>query len=210
MNFLAHALLAGTDDADRLGGILGDYIKGPLPGTLPADLARGVALHRQIDVFADRHPAFLRSRARVSAARRRYSGVMADMFYDHFLARHWEHFHAQPLLDFTAGVYALLRRHEATLPPRLASMVPTMEKDDWLASYADSAVIGHALNRMAHRLRQPNGLSGAGDELLDHYEGFEADFFAFLPDALAFARPQWAASMGRSDGDPGSPLVSVL
>ena len=40
MNFLAHALLAGDDPALAVGGIVGDWIKGPLPAGLPPDLAR--------------------------------------------------------------------------------------------------------------------------------------------------------------------------
>lgn len=32
MNFLAHALLSGPDPALRVGGLMGDFIKGPLPG----------------------------------------------------------------------------------------------------------------------------------------------------------------------------------
>jgi len=58
MNFLAHAFLAGDDPALRVGGVVGDWIKGPLPGILSPDLARGVALHRAIDSFAETHPAF--------------------------------------------------------------------------------------------------------------------------------------------------------
>ena len=54
-------------------------------------------LHRRIDSFADTHPAFRRSRGRVSAARRRVAGIMVDMFYDHFLARHWGQFSGQRL-----------------------------------------------------------------------------------------------------------------
>lgn len=188
MNYLAHLYLAGPHDADRLGAILGDFVKGPLPGTLPAPLAQGVALHRHIDVFADSHAAFLRSRQRVSAERRRYSGVMVDMFYDHFLARHWQRFHPQALPEFSAGVYALLRR-QPQLPPRLAAMLPNMEQDDWLAAYAEVDVIGHALNRMASRLRQANRFGGAVEELESDYAGFEADFLAFMPDVLQSVEP---------------------
>ena len=104
MNYLAHALLAGDHPADRIGGVIGDFVKGPLdplPAGLGPGLAAGVMLHRRIDSFADTHPAFLRSRGRVSAARRRVAGVMVDMFYDHFLARHWAHFSDQALGDFT-------------------------------------------------------------------------------------------------------------
>ena len=59
MNFLAHALLAGDDDDDRIGGLMGDFVKGLLPAGLPLALASGVALHRAIDSYADRHPAFI-------------------------------------------------------------------------------------------------------------------------------------------------------
>ena len=62
MNFLAHAVLAGAADADRYGGLLGDFVKGLLPAGLPPELAAGVALHRAIDSYADRHPAFIASR----------------------------------------------------------------------------------------------------------------------------------------------------
>jgi len=87
MNFLAHAVLAGDDPALIVGGVVGDWIKGLLPGALPADLAHGVALHRAIDSHAETHPAFQRSRNRVSPARRRYAGILVDIYYDHLLAR---------------------------------------------------------------------------------------------------------------------------
>ena len=91
MNFLAHALLAGETPALIVGGVVGDWVKGVLPGALPAHLAQGVALHRAIDVFAETHPAFCASRARMSLARRRYAGVLVDIFYDLLLA-HANHF----------------------------------------------------------------------------------------------------------------------
>ena len=33
MNYLAHALLAGDHPADRIGGVIGDFVKGPLAWT---------------------------------------------------------------------------------------------------------------------------------------------------------------------------------
>ena len=187
MNFLAHAYLAGDAAADRVGGLMGDFVKGPLPGQLPDDLAAGVELHRRIDSFADAHPAFQASRRRLSPARRRYAGVLVDMFYDHFLAIHWQRFHPQPLQDFAGESYALLRAAAAHLPPRLAAFLPSMEADDWLSSYAEIGTIAHALARMARRLRHDNPLAGGEEELLRDFAAFEADFLAFLPDAGDFA-----------------------
>ena len=92
MNFLAHAYLGGKVAEHRLGGFLGDFVKGPLdnaPGGLPAEVLAGVELHRRLDSFAETHPAFCHSRERISPARRRVAGIMVDLFYDHFLARDW-------------------------------------------------------------------------------------------------------------------------
>ncbi len=196
MNFLAHAWLAGDDPAHQLGGLMGDFVKGPLPAGLPTDIAAGVALHRRIDVFADNHPAFRRSRGRISPARRRAAGVLVDMFYDHFLACHWQAFHPEPLSDFTARMYALMDAHRAVLPPRLTGLLPSMRDDDWLASYRNAETVAFALNRMARRLSRPALLLGGGAELDIHYVGLEEDFFEFVTDAATFAAAQRGSLSG--------------
>ncbi|OIQ97631.1 acyl carrier protein phosphodiesterase [mine drainage metagenome] len=188
MNFLAHALLSGPDPALRLGGLIGDFIKGPLPGALPANIAAGVALHRRIDGCAGAHPAFRRSCARVGPSRRRFAGVMVDMFYDHFLARHWTSFSDETLAAFAAASYRLLSDHGHLLSESNRAMVAAMRRHDWLVSYRSAKTVGYALDRMALRLRrQPNALPGALEELHGAYAQFEADFLAFFPDALAFS-----------------------
>ncbi len=200
MNYLAHAFLAGPLASDRVGGVIGDFVKGrldPLPAGLSAALADGVMLHRRVDSFADRHPAFLRSRARVSAERRRVSGIMVDLFYDHFLARHWARFSDQALHEFTAQTYAIIERDPGPLPEAFLPVLARMAADDWMAAYADVAQVARALDRMAVlRLRQPNSLGGAGEELSRDYAGFEADFLQFLPDAIAFCASVRAARRG--------------
>lgn len=191
MNYLAHALLAGPQPASRLGGMLGDFVKGPLDSLaphFPPDVLAGIALHRRIDTYADGHAAFRASRQRVSTSRRRFSGVMVDMFYDHFLARLWADYCTQPLEAFTEKTYALLIANESLLPPRLAHALPHMHAEDWLASYRSVEAIGEALDRMsAHRLRRANRLAGAVEELRGGYAAFEEDFRTFFADATEFA-----------------------
>src|SRR5574343_306846 len=114
MNFLAHALLAGEEPALIVGGVVGDWVKGALPAGLPADLARGVALHRAIDSHAETHLAFCRSRNRISPARRRYAGILVDIFYDHLLARDWPQ--PEPLSETTRRIYAHLADFDPQLP----------------------------------------------------------------------------------------------
>lgn len=194
MNFLAHAWLAGDADADRIGGLLGDFVKGYLPAGLPPALASGVALHRAIDSFADRHPAFAASRARISAARRRVGGVLVDLFYDHLLARDWADYVSVSLADYCAGLYAALPGYHGVLPEPAWAVAQRMQANDWLTSYRDVAAVGRAIDTMAlHRLRRPNALAGGIEEFLADDQGFAADFRAFLPDALAFAA-RWRAA----------------
>ena len=191
MNFLAHVLLAGENEADRLGGILGDFVKGVLPAGLPPDVAAGVALHRHIDSFSELHPAYRQSRARVSAMRRRYAGIMVDMFYDHLLAANWAQYSAQSLDECTAQTYRMLSRHIELLPPRLAGLLPNMIEDDWLGSYRTLSDVGDVLERMArYRLKQPGTLPGAIVELKEDYAGFAADFEVFMVDALQYANDE--------------------
>ncbi len=191
MNYLAHALLAGPDPESRLGGLLGDFVKGTpasFDPRLPPGVVTGIALHRQIDRYADTHPAFQASRGRVSALRRRYSGIMIDMFYDHFLALQWSHYSDQTLHEFAADTYALLADHAALLPPRLRGLLPHMREQNWLVSYADAAGIGTALDGISrHRLMRANPLAGGVEELLSNYADMEADFGTFMGAAVAFA-----------------------
>ena len=188
MNFLAHLWLAGPVEGDRLGAVAGDFVKGPLPGDLPADIAAGVALHRAIDSFADRHPAFQASRARVRGAHRRFAGVMVDMFYDHFLAAYWTDYHAgEALPDFATRQYALFVAHRDRLPPGANRVIARMADSDWLTAYREVDTIVHALDRIAGRLSRPERFLGSGAALREDYAAFAADAAHFLADARRFA-----------------------
>ncbi|MHB1375252.1 MAG: acyl carrier protein phosphodiesterase [Thauera sp.] len=155
-------------------------------GALPADLARGVALHRAIDAFAETQPAFRTSRARVSAARRRYAGVLVDIFYDHLLARDWACYRDEALGAYCAGVYGHIATRLDDLPPSAHPALERMAQEDWLQSYAGLEGIADVLARMARRARQPNPLAGSELEFAAAAAGFEEDFRAWLPDAQGF------------------------
>jgi acyl carrier protein phosphodiesterase len=193
MNFLAHAFLAGADPALIVGGVIGDWIKGPLPGSLPADLARGVALHRAIDSHAETHPAFRASRARVSAPRRRYGGVIVDILYDHLLAQRWHEHHPQPLDDYCAQVYRLIEARLGEIPASAHFAMKLMADEDWLSSYRQIDGIADVLARMARRARQPNPLLDAEQEYLGDPAGYRLDFSHWLVDAQRFVS-QWPSS----------------
>jgi acyl carrier protein phosphodiesterase len=188
MNYLAHLYLSEPHDEAWLGSLMGDFVKGPLDDRYGSEITRAIALHRQIDVFTDAHPVVRQSKSRMSGARRRYAGIMVDVFYDHFLARHWPDFHEEPLAVFTRRVYRVLERYHTVLPERLQRVAPMMAQSDWLGSYAEIGSIYTALNRIGERLKRGKPMMNSADELVGNYAQFEADFRAFLPDVLGFAR----------------------
>jgi len=188
MNFLAHLYLAPDDDEALLGSLMGDFVKGPLQGQHPPGIERGLALHRRIDAFTDGHAVVARSRARIPAPRRRYAGIIVDMFYDHCLARDWLRYAPLPLDQFARRVYRLLEYHDERLPARLRHIAPFMSGQDWLSSYRDLSAVARALERMGERLKRGNGLLGAGEDLDAHYAGLGKDFDEFFPQLIAFAQ----------------------
>jgi acyl carrier protein phosphodiesterase len=190
MNFLAHALLAGKTPALVVGGVIGDWIKGPLPGGLPPDLAQGVALHRAIDAFVETHPAFNKSRSRVSPARRRYAGVLVDIFYDHVLARDWDRYHAESLPIYCQSVYSHIQARSMDMPELATSAMGLMAQENWLQSYAGLNGIADVLIRMSQRARRPNPLAGGEEEFLSSPSGYAQDFEWLLRDISRFAI-QW-------------------
>ena len=188
MNYLAHLYLSEATEDAWLGSLLGDFVKGPLDGRYSGDITRAIVLHRKIDTFTDAHPVVLQSKARISSQRRRYAGIMVDMFYDHFLAKYWDEFHEESLAEFTAKIYTVLEGRHAMLPARLQQIAPKMAQWHWLESYAEVGSIRTALDRMGQRLTRENRLLDSADELTEHYAGLETDFRAFLPQVREFAK----------------------
>ena len=133
MNYLAHLRLAPPGPLSLLGNLMGDFMRGVQLSELPQAVRAGVAQHRAVDAFTDQHPVFRSSRARVDESLRRFGGVLVDVFYDHFLARHWGEFgDGRELRAFVDECYEVLRSHTELLPERLAYAAPHMAREDWL------------------------------------------------------------------------------
>ena len=186
MNYLAHLHLGGQRPDQLLGSLYGDFVKGRLQGQFAPEVEAGIQLHRRIDVFTDRHPLVDIALGRFSDTRRRYAGIVLDVFFDHCLARDWRLYADQPLAQFTADVYRVLSR-EPQLPERLAKIAPHMVANDWLGSYRDFETLERVFLGISRRLSRPEELAGAMQDLNALYEPLSEDFRAFYPQLQAFA-----------------------
>ena len=189
MNYLAHLLLAGDDPQRQLGGFIADFVRGHveiLAQQYPSSVLQGIVEHRRIDSFSEGNPHFLTSRSRVSAQRRRVSGIIVDVAYDHFLSIHWDRFSSRPKSAFIQGVYRLLEENHELLPEKLREIAPRLIADDWLGSYRELWVLGVVFDRMSLRIKRTNSLGGALVEVEREYAGLEEDFLAFFQQAIAY------------------------
>jgi acyl carrier protein phosphodiesterase len=186
VNYLAHLYLAGDDPDALVGNLMGDFVKGPIPDSLPCKVAAGVRLHRRIDSYTDRHPCFRASRRRLSPPLRRYGGIIVDVIYDHLLAGSWDAHHSEPLPVFAARVYRILDDSLPDLPSAMQRRVRGMIDSRLLEAYENEATVSAALDSIGQRLRRPIGLGAASHDLATDRPGFQADFDAFFPSLKAF------------------------
>lgn len=185
MNWLAHAWLSEPDIEFRLGNLLADIVKGTDRNTMSPAFLAGVRRHQAIDAFTDWHPVVHRSRARLIGAHRHTSGILVDVFYDHFLALDWDHFTDEPLDTFTARLYTDIRAHPIALPTEAREAVERMIAEDRLGSYRRLDGIEATLRRVSLRLSARLGrdlaLERGVAELVAHFDELHADFAEFFP-----------------------------
>ncbi len=187
MNYLAHFYLAEPTEASVLGAILGDFVKGRLQRQFPPEILHGISLHRKVDAYSDLHPLHTSSRTLFSGSFRRYAGIIIDVSYDHFLARHWSEYSSMPLRDFSALVYRVLDKNLDLLPPGLQRMAPHMIAGDWLSGYGEQEGLAQTLAGLGRRIKRENPLGLAFAEVRKNYPLIDQHFQEFFPELISFA-----------------------
>ena len=187
MNYLAHIALAGDNPQHQVGGLLGDFVRGPLGrGQFPAAVEAGIQAHRNLDHYVDQQPELKLFLQRFESPMRRYAGIVADVFYDHLLARDWHRYYQQSLGDFCQGFYRQLELYNSGLPPRAQFFLERAPSIGWLESYAEAEHLPIILQRIGERLRRPVALQGALPIIEAHREAIDDEFHQLYPRLQAF------------------------
>jgi acyl carrier protein phosphodiesterase len=188
MNHLAHLFLAREGTESLIGNLAGDFVKGPLGERFTPGIREGIRQHRAIDAFTDTHPAVGAFRRVLIPEHGHYARVIADMFFDHFLAARFEELAGEPLDAFLARTYAAIDPHQDALPGLLRVLYPRIRDERWLQSYAHVEAIRGALRNIARRFSRQPALEPAARHLIDSRAELERRFDDFFPDVVAFAR----------------------
>ncbi len=190
MNFLAHIYLSFGDDEITLGNFIADSIRGNKYKHLPEKVQQGITLHRSIDTFTDVHPIVRQSTKRLHQNHSHYSGVIVDIFYDHFLAKNWDNYSDTPLDKYVDDFYDLLEENYELLPDGTKHMMPYMIADNWIYNYSKIEGISRVLSGMYRRTNKKSNMNFAILDLEAHYEQFENEFSSFFEELIAYSKNQ--------------------
>lgn len=191
MNFLAHIYLSFEDDEITIGNFIADSIRGNKFKHLPERVQKGIKLHRYIDSFTDAHPTVRKSTKRLHKNYSHYSGIIVDIFYDHFLAKNWKSYSDKPLDLFVDNFYDLLEDNYDILPLGVHRMMPYMISDNWIFNYSKMDGIARVLNGMNRRTKNKSKMNFAILDLEEHYDEFEKEFTSFFEELTTFSKQKF-------------------
>ena len=180
MNFLAHIFLSGDNDLLKIGNFMADSIHGHKYNNYQTEIRKGILLHRSIDSFTDMHPIYRQSKHRLHEKYGHYSGVIMDIFYDHFLAANWNAYSEVKLEEYAQNFYKLLQDNYDLLTEKAKGMLPYMLGRNWLVSYASIEGLQMIMFQMDHRTKNRVDMHESIVELKEYYTEFESEFKLFF------------------------------
>jgi len=180
MNFLAHIYLSGNNQQIMLGNFIADYVKGNQYEKYAPEVQKGILLHRKIDGFTDKHPIVKQSAQRFKESYGRYSSVVIDVVYDHYLANAWQNYSSVPLGEFVSKTHHYLMKNYFMLPARVKGFLPFLIKSRRLENYKNLQDIERSLAIMAKNTSLPDKSEEAIEVMSNYYPLFEDEFALFF------------------------------
>lgn len=189
MNFMAHLYLSGDNDEVKTGNFLGDFCTSREIQQLPDQMQKGIILHREIDAFTDSSEEFAQLVAMLRPTQGKYSPVVADIVWDHFLASSEYYFQEGELESFAAACYRTLLMHKAYLPPKAKRFLTFAVEVDVFTAYASMSGVQKVFIGMSRRASFQNNMANAAIDLEINYNEFEVLFHTFFPKLIAHCDP---------------------
>lgn len=174
-----------------VGNFLADTLKVKERELLPREVYKGVEIHHLIDNYTDSHPLVLETRKILYPYFNKYAAVVQDVYYDHFLAKHWKDYSPEPLSEFTARVYKVLGERVDIFNERAEKTYYYMSTQNWLLNYAETDGLDRALTGLSRRASFRNNMDQSIEPLLKHQDELLNLFRSFFPQLEAEVRKEF-------------------
>ncbi len=186
MNYLSHLFLAEDSEESKIGNLLGDFVKGRLDDSYSPEIIKGITTHRKVDSFTDSHEIVRKTKKLISPGRNKYSGVLVDIFFDHFLTLKWDNYSDTDFNSFIEDTYKILLKYQDIYPLKGKALIPRIVQKDWLRKYGDYEGLSLVFDRMSQRVKRENPLKGSEVELRENYSEIEDNFNIFFPEVIRY------------------------
>jgi acyl carrier protein phosphodiesterase len=188
MNYLAHAYLSFGEPEILAGNIFSDFIKGKKRYDFPQRIQEGIALHRGIDEFTDRHAATAKAKEFFKPVYRLYASPLIDIVYDHFLAKDPANFPDDSLKTFSANAYKQLAQFKDIFPENFDTVFYYMQLHDWLYNYQFTWGIFRSIEGLVRRAAYIKDARPAQEILMKNYDALQQCYEEFFPDVREYAK----------------------
>ncbi len=182
MNYLAHAYLSFGQPGILAGNIFSDFVKGKKKFDYPAEIQRGIQLHRDIDQFTDQHESTRQAKEIFRKPYRLYSGAFTDVAFDHFLATDPTAFTESSLYDFSRWVYITLNSYGQYFPEAFKYMYPHMREHNWLYNYRLRSGMEKSFGGLVRRAAYLTESETAFHLFEENYDSLRACYQSFFPE----------------------------
>lgn len=180
MNYLAHLLLSDNDEKIMVGNFIADWVKGSHHTQYPLGIQKGILMHRAIDSFTDQHPLHKHSRSFFAPSYGKFSGIVVDVLFDHFLSVHWLEYCKTNRTSFIEHSYDIMSRYRTFFPPRPKRLLSSIIHHDWMGAYVSFSGLEKVLQRMSRRTSLPPMTNDAIITLRLNYPEIDNDFKQFF------------------------------
>ncbi|MDP5252898.1 MULTISPECIES: ACP phosphodiesterase [unclassified Vibrio] len=197
MNYLAHLDIAHYCQSDKLGNLLGDFVKGhPDSLRLPTVVKQGVLLHRFVDRYTDQHSQVLALKTLFPSSLRRYAPIALDVYWDHCLAQSWSQRYPYSLEAFSQQAKQEIEHSwYADVPSSFSQVHHKMWSQQWLLQYRDPDSVDRALLSIVRRRPRLAPLAETSEILSAHQQHLEHVFNDFYPQVLAASSQYFTQSI---------------
>jgi len=199
VNYLAHIYLSGDSEEIKVGNFIGDFVKGNQHQQFPEQVAYGIILHRRIDSFTDQHSTVRECIQLLRPGYGKYAGIVADIFFDHFLASNWKDYSMDSLHHFTKNAHSIFLSNFGLLPFKVKQFLPFLIYHKRLESYAQRENLFTVLEIMSRRTSLPANSEWAMQILNQEYDQFETLFRNFFSELINYVESDFGVKIERPE-----------
>lgn len=188
LNYLAHIYLSGDDRQMQVGNFIGDFVKGRQHENYPKRIQNGILFHREIDTFTDAHPVFGEIVELLRPVFGRYSGIIADMYFDYLLASDFNTYNSNHDLNrFAFNFYISVLWNYRWLPERVKRFIFHFVSTNRLKKYASYEGLESSLQIMSNYKSKAIDPELTISFLKENESALRNYFNQFMPEIILFS-----------------------